>query len=213
MTYMLTKKTPKSLIFLDIDGPMIPFGSDKWLRGPDGNMRSRYIIPKEEFEYSSRFADQSKELIRALCEETGAGIVTNTTHNSGCGNRPGAYHIFDMFKRNEMEDLLVDAPYRTPYYSDEATFTSTDRATAIWLWLQKHPQYAETPWIAIDDWTEDYIRWNAQQVKPRMNIIPVGSDTSVTPSTISMAKRALSDPEYVPDIIKEYERNFVREQG
>jgi hypothetical protein len=52
------------VIFLDIDGPVIPID-----------------VPVRESVYRTTYNPESIEYLNLLCEETGAKVVTNSMHN------------------------------------------------------------------------------------------------------------------------------------
>lgn len=111
------------VVFLDIDGPMIP--ATCFLYDPMASLERR-------------FPPTTVAVIRAVCERTGAKIVFNTTHNApfeGIDNIDVA-----------LEKAGVD---RAHFHADRHTsYPSIDRALAITKWVNEHPG---TDWIAFDD--------------------------------------------------------------
>ena len=113
------------IIFLDIDGPMIPLRSYIW----DRNASWKQLLDP-----------MCVKVLRAVIDETGAKIVFNTTHNTmleATNSSPGliARFVEHGFKDDLHEDLRTIYP-------------ATDRKTSIMEWLHRHP--TET-WVAFDD--------------------------------------------------------------
>jgi len=115
------------LIFLDIDGPMIPSGC--------------YVAYGYEASYNRKYSPICVAIINRLCHETKAKIVFNSTHNmSG----------YDLIDDSVREGLKFGHMYK------EGSFTSyprvENRKDAINLWLKKH-DYNDSNclWCAFDD--------------------------------------------------------------
>lgn len=181
---------PSGILFLDIDGVIIPFGKhSKWAKGPDGNTISPYLIDRVEADFHTLFAPSCKQLIRDFCEGHNLAIVVNSTHNGGSVKRPGAYHVFDMFKKNGMEDLLYDANYRTTFCSDDDAFQTTDRARACWMWIYKH---GKIPFVALDDNVNDFKKWNEENTNAaKSHYVQVNSRRGVNFDNMDRASRIL----------------------
>ena len=91
-------KKHRSYIFLDLDGPVIPFSY------PDNI--SPHAIPEDVFPFNSRMDDTAKGFIEKLCEEFDATIIVNSTHNSPSFG--GWEHVQRLFECNKIRHLLED---------------------------------------------------------------------------------------------------------
>ena len=123
---MSTEETkPTRVIFLDIDGPVIPFG--------------QYIINRNA-SWTRDLADIPFAIIKELQKKTAAVIVFNTTHNIPI---EGIDDIKDIFIKNGMPKEAFHEDDRTqfPHF--------TTRLKAILDWLENHPEV--TDWVALDD--------------------------------------------------------------
>lgn len=123
------------VIFLDIDGPMIP--TSMFLVDPHASIKRSMPVT-------------TVAVLRELCARTGAKIVFNTTHN-----RSIPTHGTDD---EDITGALVrhgfDAVHLHP--SDRHTrYPDAPRAQAVKEWLARHPEV--TKWVALDDakFTED----------------------------------------------------------
>jgi hypothetical protein len=165
-----------ALIFLDIDGPMIPWGPTA----------DPFLIPREKFPYVSRFSPRCVQLMKDLCEDRNARIVANTTHNGGgVGDWTGEIHIKTLFELNGLGKYLLS---RTHYRSDIDYVGN--RAVAVNQWLNSNPQYSDIPWVAFDDETVDFEDWNTNLngtgLRP-MWLVPAPL-SGITEKEISLAK-------------------------
>jgi len=129
---------PGALIFLDLDGPMIPLT----------NTDKEYVIPTDEFPYNSKMSPEACRHIETLCKQFNAAVVTNSTHNNGHGSdREPTFHVFDLFEKNGISHLLLDGPYMTAW----ADIKAAGRKHAVERWLQAHPEYSDLPFVVFDD--------------------------------------------------------------
>jgi len=120
------------------------------------------------FPFLSRFHPDAMNNVRLITELTGAKIVTNSTHNGGWSGTEGKYHIDALFRANDMYDLLYNETI--PYSSEWPPYMSgfknkalhdwkarKDRALGIRAWFTSFGKTSPgTPFIAIDDDTEDF---------------------------------------------------------
>jgi len=128
---------PRALIFLDLDGPMIPLtNSDK-----------EYAIPFAEFPYNSKMSAEACRHIEALCSQFNAAVVTNSTHNNGPHDREPMFHVFDLFEKNCMSHVLLDGDYITQW----ADIAEAGRKEAIVRWRKAHSECAALPFVVFDD--------------------------------------------------------------
>lgn len=119
------------VIFLDIDGPMIP---------------ASYFLVDSMASWKRRFPETTIAVLRELCIRTGAKVVFNTTHN-----RPFV-DVDDIDVALEKQGLDREHIHET----DLATkYPDLPRDVAVKEWLHRHPEV--TDWIALDDvkFTED----------------------------------------------------------
>lgn len=119
------------VIFLDIDGPMIP---------------ASYFLVDNMASWNRRFPETTVAVIKRLCERTGAKVVFNTTHNIPFDK------VDDIDVALEKQGL--DREHIHP--TDLATkYPQIERDLAVKEWLARHPEV--TDWVALDDvkFTED----------------------------------------------------------
>ena len=129
---------PHTLIFLDLDGPMIPLT----------NSSKEYAIPVEDFPHNSKMSPGACQHINTLCSRFNAAVVTNSTHNNGYGSdRDPMFHVFDLFDKNGMAHVLLDGPYITLW----ADIKEAGRKCAVERWLEKHTEYSQLPFVVFDD--------------------------------------------------------------
>lgn len=113
------------VIFLDIDGPMIP---------------ASYFLVDSMASWNRRFPTTTVAVIKWLCERTGAKVVFNTTHNLPYDG------VDDIDVALEKQGLDRDHIHAT----DLATkYPGIERDLAVKEWLHRHPEV--TDWIALDD--------------------------------------------------------------
>lgn len=115
---------PAKVVFLDIDGPMIP--------------ATMFLVDRMA-SYHRRFPPTTVAVINRLCEETGAKIVFNTTHNRPFDGVPdiGAALVEQGL---DAEHIHSDGHTRYP---------DIPRDLAVKEWLKRHPEALD--WIALDD--------------------------------------------------------------
>lgn len=116
--------TPNRIVFLDIDGPIIPFSAfllDKmcsWHR----------IIPAIPV-----------AVVAEVCKRSGAKVVFNTTHNT------------PMKDIDDIEIAIVKAglPVEMIHPDIKTKYPSLPRDVAVIEWLHRHLEVDD--WIAFDD--------------------------------------------------------------
>lgn len=127
------------VIFVDIDGPMIP--SYMYLGGAHPS-------------YERNFSPYAVKALNEFCERTSAQIVFNSYHNyqTSC-NRNADGNIVDNNEllreaatRNGILREYIHRDWRTLYGQSRPQLT---RIEAIWEWVSSHPE--TTNWVAIDD--------------------------------------------------------------
>lgn len=125
----------QKIIFLDIDGPVIP-----------GRVYSRNVYP----ELRMIFAKDSIQLVNQLCESTGARVVTNSMHN----------HL-DIKGRSLRQDLITWGMGASNFHEDWRTSfpnvnykenPSPVRGWGRWLGiLDWQKRNGEANWVCFDD--------------------------------------------------------------
>jgi len=130
-------KNPGALIFLDLDGPMIPLT----------NADKEYAIPFDEFPFNSKMSAEACRHITSLSSKFNAAVVTNSTHNNGPADREPMFHVLDLFEKNGMSHVLLDGEYMTLW----ADIAEAGRKVAVERWLQVHPKYTDLPFVVFDD--------------------------------------------------------------
>lgn len=112
------------IVFLDIDGPVIPF--------------SMFLIDR----YASInrvLAPIPVAVVKMICERSGAKVVFNTTHNI---NIQGVVNI---------DHAMVKAGFPAEYIHEDfkTKYPDLPRDTAVMEWMKRHPEV--TDWVALDD--------------------------------------------------------------
>jgi hypothetical protein len=203
----------KNIIFLDLDGPMIPWwGIDcKDETGKNGRIL-------DGFHFFSTFHPDAIAALRKITEETNSVIVTNSTHNGGLNNSkyeyPGASHIRNIFEANGVGDLLIKITDldKTPHklYDTNSLIASgfknpayleanRNRVRGVKSWLARWaPCMDKVPaFIAIDDDSDDFDDWNTVTPKEeKIKLLWVGNylNDGLADMAIKMLRE---DPNYV----------------
>jgi len=112
------------VIFLDIDGPMIP--------------ATMFLIDRM-CSWNRKCPPTTIAVVNELCERTGAKIVFNTTHN-----RP-------MDGVADIDVALVEQGLSADHYHEDrhTKYPGIPRDLAIKEWLGRHDELEE--WLALDD--------------------------------------------------------------
>lgn len=112
------------VVFLDIDGPMIPSGM---------------FLLNRNASYGRHFGEVPLAVIRRLCAETGAKIVCNTTHSRTIDGEP------------TIKDALIAKGIPADHFHPDSFTEYPDkrRKQAVDDWLARHPEV--THWVALDD--------------------------------------------------------------
>ena len=121
--------TPDKIIFLDIDGPMIPYTS---------------FLFNTHASFDQELDDRCVKVLRKIIDASGAKIVFNTTHNtmlypSETDTVPGLINQFT--KVGFAADIH---PTVCTIYPD------VDRKTAILRWLNENGSEGRK-WVVLDD--------------------------------------------------------------
>jgi hypothetical protein len=112
------------VVFLDIDGPMIP---------------ATMFLYDKMASWERRFPPTTIAVVKTLCERTGAKIVFNTTHNQPI---PGVDDIHIAISK-----AGIDGEH---FHEDRHTkYPQIDRGLAVKEWLARHPEVED--WVALDD--------------------------------------------------------------
>lgn len=119
----MSKSNVKKVLFLDIDGPMIP--------------RRAYFLPGQTLVVSI-FDPVAVSLIKRVLDKTGAKLVISSTW----GNH-GKELVKETLEENGISWDYVHADWITPRK------LSSSRDNEIEWWIQKHREV--THWASIDD--------------------------------------------------------------
>lgn len=114
----------KRVVFLDIDGPMIPY--------------SMFLVDRMA-SYNRVFPAITVAVVREVCKRGEALVVFNTTHNTP----------FDGVA--DIEEAMISAGFpREMVHPDMKTkYPQLPRDQAVVEWLHRHPETDD--WIAFDD--------------------------------------------------------------
>ena len=115
----------EKVIFLDIDGPMIP--------------ATMFLIDRM-CSFNRVFPATTIAVINRLCEQTGAKVVFNTTHNRPFPDVP------DIAQAIVLHGLDQDHLHPTDMHT---RYPDLPRDVAIKEWLARHDDVED--WCAIDD--------------------------------------------------------------
>lgn len=121
------------IIFLDIDGPMIP--------------SSMYFIDRNA-SWNRTISPVGVAIVNRLVEESGAKIVTNSSHNNLVIESTGADLRADLIRAG-IPEASFHEDWRTKYpFVGRLTEDDSNRMVAIREWMQRN---GEADWIAFDD--------------------------------------------------------------
>ena len=124
------------IIFLDIDGPMIPYTS--FLFNPHAS-------------FDQVLDDRCCRVLHKIIEASGAKIVFNTTHNT-------MLYPTDGYKTPGLINQFEAAGFGPHIHETLCTsYPSYDRKTCIMEWLHKNSS-KDRQWVAIDDVKIDHER-------------------------------------------------------
>lgn len=112
------------LIFLDIDGPMIPSGC--------------FLLFGRGASFDRKYSPISVSCLNNLCHQSKAKIVFNTTHNND------DQLVEDSIREGIKKGHIYSGDCKTKYPQLE------NRLDAINLWLDDTGN-TENPWVAFDD--------------------------------------------------------------
>lgn len=113
------------VVFLDIDGPMIPAG--------------QYLIHRQ-CSHQRIFAQIPLAVLNEFCKRSEAKIVLNTTHNRPIDGVP------------DIQQALVNAGISPDHFhptDPQTAYPAARRGQAVKDWLAQHPEI--TGWVAFDD--------------------------------------------------------------
>jgi hypothetical protein len=112
------------VIFLDIDGPIIPYT----MFLIDAMASHNRVIPP-----------LTVSVVRELCKRSGAKVVFNSTHNR---RWKGVHDIDVAVAKAGLPESDLHPDMRTKY-------PDLDRDVAVVEWLSRHPEVRD--WVAFDD--------------------------------------------------------------
>lgn len=129
------------VIFLDVDGPLIPGRQYKTREGTHRYSRTGGLI-------GYRFDAFCVRIVSDLARTAAARIVWNTTHNAR-----GLNQLMDDAQASGFDLSLFHETHPQTEYPGEQTFSGLfrgkSRLQSIRGWLSAHPEV--TDWIVIDD--------------------------------------------------------------
>lgn len=131
------------IIFLDVDGPLIPGRMYRTSRGTHRKDENCVVT-------GYHFDPVAVSMLHKICGETGAKIVWNTAHNAR-----GLSDLWSDADANGLPRDLFHEDAQTAYpggydkIPGSALLGSISRILAITRWLNEHPH--TEAWVAIDD--------------------------------------------------------------
>jgi hypothetical protein len=142
------------ILFLDIDGPMIPAGC--------------YFIYGMHASMKRKFSPISVGIVNELCHQAEAKIVFNTAHNSD-----GERVIEDAVREGIKRGHIWSGNAQTRYPNTES------RLTAIEHWIQENIDQEKTrlKWVGFDDF--DYKHQNLVLVDFDVGLTPVHMNRAI----------------------------------
>lgn len=136
--------TKKRIIFVDVDGPLIPSGM--------------YLVHKGA-SADRKFSPICIATLKYVLEITGAKLVTNTSHNNHIRNChrdiPGGVesitcNLYDDLVRAGIPTTAFHKEWKTEYPNKTDARNLDDRMVAIENWMNDNEPDGE--WIAFDDY-------------------------------------------------------------
>lgn len=149
------------VIFLDIDGPMIP---------------ATMFLLNRMCSHERQCSPLAIAVMNRLCQNTGAKIVFNTTHNK---NWDGV---------DSIETALVAQGLNSDHIhptDPKTTYPFNRRDVAVTTWLAKHPEV--TDWVALDD----------AKFTDKENLILVEPDGGLHLGHMNLACQMLGGEQYI----------------
>ena len=113
------------VVFLDIDGPMIP---------------STWVLCHPMAAWDRTFPETTIRVMNMLCERSGARIVLNSTHNDPMTDAPDI-----------VEALVAHGLERAHFHPQDpkTRCPALPRDESVTEWLARHPEVED--WIGYDD--------------------------------------------------------------
>lgn len=114
------------VIFLDIDGVMIP--------------TYQCLVSRSAF-FDRIFPQSTILVLNELCSRVDAKVVINSSHNNQFPDKDVP----------EIKQALINHGFKQEYFHEDphTRYPSVKRDVAITEWLNNHPEVSE--WVAIDD--------------------------------------------------------------
>ncbi len=125
----MSAKSTDRIIFLDVDGPLIP--NSMFLVDPLASIKRLFPVT-------------TIAVLNKIIKTTNAKIVMNTTHNKPYDNQ--TEDIVDALIRNGV-------PHESFHAVPKTQFPAYDRLASIRLWLADHGSINDEEWIVLDDVT------------------------------------------------------------
>lgn len=120
------------VIFLDIDGPMIPLPA--------------FFIDIEASMQRRVMSNMAVACLNRLCKVSGAKIVTNTMHNYV--SVEGDMNVKDSLIFHGIDECHFHKNWRTTFPVDPLTNKNVRRIDGVHTWLEEN---GDVDWICFDD--------------------------------------------------------------
>jgi hypothetical protein len=164
------------ILFLDVDGPLIPSGM--------------YAIDPKAMQ-NRTFSPIAVALVRNFCEKHDIKIVMNTMHNKWprlCEKYNAVFTVKDDLVRAGIPEELFHESWQTNYGIDE----NLGRYDAIKLW-QTHRRIEnfdiDIVWVCFDD--AEFLKKDHYD---RHRLILIDFNHGITPNIINSAEKVLNLP-------------------
>lgn len=195
---MIDKKK-NGIVFLDLDGPMIPYEGK--ISGCGDSFR--HAIPFRDFPYYSRFCPYAMQMLGLLCRQYDLEIVTNSSHNGQPNyskDDKGTDHIHRLFEMNKFHQYLRKEDFKTQYAQGKymggwgklMIVDYVSRANAVDKWLNEHLEI--TRWVVFDDDRVDFEKEDAPERVKSCFVLTKGD--GISPENIREAKKILKQFKY-----------------
>lgn len=154
----------EKIIFLDIDGPLIP---SSMFVNKDGTLNSTASKNRD-------FSPTACAVLNYLCRKTNAKIVFNSAHNYDISN--GRELKNDVISRGGILPEHIHPVFRTEYYP--ASNNGLTKKDAILKWLETNGK-KDTLWASLDD----------DKIMQSKNFVHVDFDAGITFATLNRVYR------------------------
>jgi HAD domain in Swiss Army Knife RNA repair proteins len=161
-----------NIVFLDIDGPMIP---------------DTMLVINRQASFERQMSPISVGLINKLCELANAAVVGSSSHNNPTPLQLeeypelGAEHLSMALQRNGVQSIHLDSVTKYPLIPS--------KGEAVDEWLSRHPDIVQHgKWVILDDEKCDY---------RKTELVLVDSDYGLSLAHIRKALKKLGKPHQI----------------